>query len=178
MKWSITQLRKYQNKPFTFSEMVDFNHLIEELELINLSEIHVEGRLEVKSNEVVAHIHVRGQYTMPCARTLQPVETPLDVETTEIFDLEGYYDDGEDEHYHDATDGMINLRDIVEEIIIVEKPMRVFSNDSNQMLRGGNGWDVIDEDQLESLEDVGASPESKQVDPRLQKLQQLYDEKQ
>ena len=27
---------------------------------------------------------------MPCARTLVPVEVPLDVRTSEIFDLEGY----------------------------------------------------------------------------------------
>lgn len=178
MKWSITQLRKYQNKPFTFSETLDFNHLIKELNLIDLSPIRIEGQLEIKSNEVVAHMRVQGTYTMPCARTLQPVDASLDVETTEVFDLEGYYDDDENEHYHDATDGMINLRDIAEDLVIIEKPMRVFSSDSDQMLRGGNGWDVIDEDQLESLEDDEIGSESKQVDPRLQKLQQLYDEKQ
>ena len=55
--------------------------------MIDLSEINVEGELTVKSNEVIADMHLTGTYTMPCARTLVPVEVPLDVRTSEIFDL-------------------------------------------------------------------------------------------
>ena len=125
--------------------------------MIDLSDINVEGELTVKANEVIADIHLTGTYTMPCARTLVPVEVPLDVRTSEIFDLEGYdsYTDEEveeDEHYHLATDGMINIRDIAEELVIIEKPMRAFSENSNQMLTEGNGWEVIDEDQMIELE--------------------------
>ncbi len=64
---------------------------------------------------------------MACART---VEVPLDIKSQEIFDLEGYEqygnDEEDDEHYHDATNGMINLKDIAEELVIIEKPMRAF----------------------------------------------------
>lgn len=182
MKWSITQLRKYQGKPFEFNQTANFEHLIEPLGLIDLSEINVEGELTVKANEVIADIHLTGTYTMPCARTLVPVEVPLDVRTSEIFDLEGYdsYTDEEveeDEHYHLATDGMINIRDIVEELVIIEKPMRAFSENSDQMLTEGNGWEVIDEDQMIELEKEkdNDNSQTQQVDPRLQKLQQLYD---
>ena len=69
MKWSITQLRKYQGKPFEFNQTVNFEHLRESLDLIDLSDINVEGQLTVKSNEVIADMHVTGTYTMPCART-------------------------------------------------------------------------------------------------------------
>ena len=31
MKWSITQLRKYQGKPFEFNQTANFEHLIEPL---------------------------------------------------------------------------------------------------------------------------------------------------
>ena len=54
MKWSITQLRKYQGKPFEFNQTVNFEHLRESLDLIDLSDINVEGQLTVKSNEVIA----------------------------------------------------------------------------------------------------------------------------
>ena len=175
MKWSITQLRKYQGKPFEFNQTANFEHLKESLDLIDLSEINVDGKLTIKSNEVIADIHVTGTYTMPCARTLVPVEVPLDVETAEIFDLEGsdYYTDEEeqDEHYHLATDGMINIKDIVEDLVIIEKPMRAYSDNSDQMLTEGNGWEVIDEDEFVELvqeqdqEDDGSN--SNQVDPRL-----------
>ena len=77
--------------------------------------------------------------------------------TSEIFDLEGYdsYTDEEveeDEHYHLATDGMINIRNIAKELVIIEKPMRAYSENSDQMLTEGNGWEVIDEDQMIELE--------------------------
>jgi len=178
MKWSITQLRKFQDKPFEFNQTVNFDHLVKSLDLIDLYDIDVEGELTVKSNEVIADMHITGTYTMACARTLVPVEVPIDIKSQEIFDLEGYEylsdDEENDEHYHDASDGMINLKDIAEELVIVEKPMRAFANDSDQMLREGNGWEVIDEEEAVEL----AEEETKQIDPRLQKLQQLYDEEQ
>lgn len=182
MKWSITQLRKYQGKPFEFDQTVSFDNLKESLDLIDLSPITIQGQLTIKSTEVVADIHITGTYTMPCARTLVPVEVPLDVRTSEIFDLEGYdsYTDEEveeDEHYHLATDGMINIRNIAKELVIIEKPMRAYSENSDQMLTEGNGWEVIDEDQMIELEKEkdNNNSQTQQVDPRLQKLQQLYD---
>ncbi|HBG3164854.1 YceD family protein [Staphylococcus aureus] len=171
MKWSITQLRKYQGKPFEFDQTVSFDNLKESLDLIDLSPITIQGQLTIKSTEVVADIHITGTYTMPCARTLVPVKVPLDVTTTEVFDLEGY---------NQYNDGMVNLQDIVEDIVIIEKPMRAYSEQSDQMLTVGNGWEVIDEDQLDELakQQEQDDSESRQVDPRLQKLQQLYDKEQ
>nr|WFO04128.1 DUF177 domain-containing protein [Staphylococcus aureus] len=164
MKWSITQLRKYQGKPFEFDQTVSFDNLKESLDLIDLSPITIQGQLTIKSTEVVADIHITGTYTMPCARTLVPVKVPLDVTTTEVFDLEGY------NQYNDDQD----------DIVIIEKPMRAYSEQSDQMLTVGNGWEVIDEDQLDELakQQEQDDSESRQVDPRLQKLQQLYDKEQ
>ena len=154
MKWSITQLRKYQGKPFEFNQTVNFEHLRESLDLIDLSDINVEGQLTVKSNEVIADMHVTGTYTMPCARTLVPVDVPLDVSTS-VFDLEGYDgytdSDDQDEHYHLVTDGMINIKDIAEELVIIEN-LCAYSEHSDQMLTEGNGWEVIDEDQLTEVQ--------------------------
>ncbi|MCU5745694.1 YceD family protein [Staphylococcus sp. SQ8-PEA] len=177
MKWSITQLRKYQGKPFEIQEYVNFDQLKSSLDLIDLSSIYVEGEINVKSKEVIADIQIKGTYTMACARTLTPVEVPLNVTTQEIFELEPFEfdeDDEGEEHYHDVTDGMVNLKEVVREIVVVEKPMRAFSKQSDQMLREGNGWEVIDEDQALELEQQ-KEEETQQVDPRLQKLQHLYD---
>lgn len=130
MKWSITQLRKFQDKPFEFHQTVNFDHLVKSLDLIDLSDIDVEGELTVRSSEVIADMHLTGTYTMSCARTLVPVEVPIDIKSQEIFDLEGYEqfenDEDEDEHYHDATDGMINLKDIAEELVIIENQCAFF----------------------------------------------------
>ena len=58
MKWSITQLRKYQGKPFEFDQTVSFDNLKESLDLIDLSPITIQGQLTIKSTEVVADIHI------------------------------------------------------------------------------------------------------------------------
>ncbi|MBI5974499.1 YceD family protein [Staphylococcus canis] len=174
MKWSITQLRKYQGQPFEFSQTLDLSALIKKLDLIDISPVEADGELHIKDNEVVADLHLSGTYTMPCARTLVPVEVPFDTSTTEVFDLDGLYEDEDDEHYHLVTDGMINLRDIAEEVVMLEKPMRVVAEDSDNMLSGGQGWQVIDEDDLDN--DPSQDDSEKAVDPRLQKLQQLYDD--
>lgn len=177
MKWSITQLRKYQNKGFDFHQTVRFEHLIQSLGLIDLSDIDVTGDLTIKTNEVIADIHVTGIYTMACARTLEPVEVPLDVTSQEIFLLEPYDDpdEEEDEHLHDASDGMIDLKSVIEEIVVIEKPMRAYSKNSDQMLTEGNGWEVIDEDEAIEQERQREEEEEQKVDPRLRKLQHLYD---
>ena len=47
---------------------------------------------------------------------------------------------------------MINIRNIAKELVIIEKPMRAYSENSDQMLTEGNGWEVIDEDQTIELE--------------------------
>ena len=47
---------------------------------------------------------------------------------------------------------MINIRNIAKELVIIEKPMRAYSENSDQMLTEGNGWEVIDEDQMIELE--------------------------
>ena len=43
------------------------------------------------------------------------------------------------------------------------------------MLTGGQGWEVIDEDDLHN--DPSHDESKVNVDPRLQKLQQLYDDR-
>ena len=97
--------------------------------------------------------------------------------------MEGYdgytdSDDQEDEHYHLVTDGMINIKDIAEELVIIEN-LCAYSEHSDQMLTEGNGWEVIDEDQLTEVQkEQDSDSEQRKVDPRLQKLQQLYDKDQ
>ena len=46
--------------------------------------------------------------------------------------------------------------------------MRAYSENSDQMLTEGNGWEVIDEDQMIELEKDNNNSQTQQVDPRLQ----------
>ena len=62
---------------------------------------------------------------------------------------------------------MINIKDIAERHGI-EKPMRAYSEHSDQMLTEGNGWEVIDEDQLTEVQKQIVILNKRKVDPRLQ----------
>lgn len=47
--------------------------------------------------------------------------------------------------------------------------MRAYSEHSDQMLTEGNGWEVIDEDQLTEVQkEQDSDSEQRKVDPRLQ----------
>lgn len=178
MKWSITQLKKYQNEPFTFDKEIDMKYLIDRVdELIDISPIKVTGDVQVRMHEIIVNLDINGVLTLPCARTLKPVELPFDTTSVEIFELdefsESYNDD--DELRHKLEGGMINLLPIIEELVILEKPLQVFSEGSEDISMAGDGWEVIGEDQIESTEDSEQETEKK-VDPRLQKLQQFFDD--
>lgn len=178
MKWSITQLKKYQNEPFTFDKEIDMKYLIDRVdELIDISPIKVTGDVQVRLHEIIVNLDINGVLTLPCARTLKPVELPFDTTSVEIFELDEFSEsnNSDDELRHKLEGGMINLLPIIEELVILEKPLQVFSEGSEDISMAGDGWEVIGEDQIESTEDSEQETEKK-VDPRLQKLQQFFDD--
>lgn len=165
MKWSMTQLRKHQDAPLSFDTTCEFPHLIKNLDLIDLSPIRVSGQLTVHSNAVYADIKVQGHYVMSCARTLDPVDSPIDIESLEIFDMNDFEMD-EEENRHEIINGMVDLTPVVEELVVINKPVRVVKEDVELSLTKGRDWEVVDEDQ--TIED-----ETPKVDPRLAKLKDL-----
>lgn len=179
MKWSITQLKKNQNEPFTFDKEIDMNYLTDRVEeLIDISPIKVTGDAQVRMHEIIVNLDISGVLTLPCARTLKPVELPFDTTSVEIFELDEFSesnDEDDDDLRHKLEGGMINLLPIIEELVILEKPLQVFSEESENISMAGNGWEVIGEDQFESTDDSVEETE-KSVDPRLQKLQQFFDD--
>nr|WP_263313672.1 YceD family protein [Mammaliicoccus sp. Marseille-Q6498] len=180
MKWSITQLKKYQNEPFTFDKEIDMNYLTERVdELIDISPIKVTGDVQVRMHEIIVNLDINGVLTLPCARTLKPVELPFDTTSMEIFELDEFSEsnnEDDDELRHKLESGMINLLPIIEELVVLEKPLQVFSEGSEDISMAGEGWEVIGEDQFESTVNSEQEESDKKVDPRLQKLQQLFDD--
>ncbi|MCE4956879.1 YceD family protein [Macrococcoides caseolyticum] len=164
MKWSLAELRKHRDNGYPFESEINFNHLISSLQLVDISPIKVKGKLTPKSREVVADLHVTGQFVMSCARTLEDVEVPFDIHSVEYFDEN---DDVEyDENRHAIHNGVIDLTPVILELVVINKPVRVVKEDVDLELMKGNGWEVIDESQLE------VQPK---IDPRLAKLQALKD---
>lgn len=128
MKWSVQQLNKYVGKEFSFSANYDLSSKIKSLyDVIEVGETKVSGTCSVAQMNVFKFtLHIEVMMIMECARTLEPVEFPLDVTSEEVFS----YDTTNEDHIIIDTN-TIDLFDIVWEIILVNKPIRVLKECNN-----------------------------------------------
>ena len=128
MKWALSQLYKYNGKPFTFQGTLDFSKDIQGIDdILDLSIIQVEGTGQhLYGERFLFNLHIQATMTLECAITLDPVLFPIDLHVTEIFDRE---DDGEANFIQGNT---IDLYQVIWENVYLEKPMRITKfDDSN-----------------------------------------------
>lgn len=176
MKWSTIQLQKYRGKNIELDEMIDVSEdlMKRDPQVRNASPIHVTGIANVTSEKVTFQLHITGNLILPCSRTLKDVPYPIDVESTEVFLLkpEQTFEDDEAE-VHQPSGEMIDLKPIITELLLLEIPMQVFSeeasDDSN--LPSGNDWEVVIENQDKPIE----GKEHEKIDPRLAELAKFFD---
>lgn len=169
MKWSLSQLQKYKSKGFPIDEIVHVDN-IKKLDpsIRDVSPIQVFGHAYIDSSKVTFELNLKGHFILPCSRTLVDVNYPIDVKTTETFLIKGYDYEGEEE-IHEIKGEVIDLMPIIKEILLLEVPMQVFSEDTlreDGAPQSGNGWQVIEE-----VEEKG-----EKIDPRLSKLAQLLNQ--
>ncbi|GAM13691.1 COG1399 protein in cluster with ribosomal protein L32p, firmicutes subfamily [Mesobacillus selenatarsenatis SF-1] len=132
-----------------------------------VSPIHLTGRADISATRVTFHIRIDGHLILPCSRTLVDVKYPIDVETTETFMLNSH-DYEADEEVHQVTGDVIDLEPIIKEILLVEIPMQVFSDDSagqEGAPQSGKDWEVIEEQE-----------KSEKLDPRLAGLAKFFED--
>ncbi|GIN91478.1 YceD family protein [Siminovitchia terrae] len=183
MKWTVAELHKYQYEAMTFDKTID---LAEELkkadsEIREVSPIRVQGRADVDSDKAAFHLHITGAFILPCSRTLADVEYPFDIHSIETFSLNPLnYQVDENEEIHEIVGGVIDLKPVVHELVLLEVPIQVFSPEveESSSLPSGQDWKVLTEDQLYEARER----EKKKIDPRLADLAKLLqkdeDEKQ
>ncbi len=170
MKWSLTQLAKYRGSKFDFDVELDMSLLIERTDIRRFDSLTVSGHIEVKQEQYIAQLQINGMFVLPCKRSLEDVLYPVDINTTEYFVLsEDMILD--EEHYHLIEGNVLNLEPITEELLLVEKPMAIAKEDA-EPLQDGHGYDVISEEALvQSKQEETEDP----IDPRLSKLEELFD---
>lgn len=110
---------------------------------------------------------------LPCARRLEDVIYPYEVHATETFVK--FKEQVLDESWHVMEQDMVDLTPVVEELLLVEIPMQVFSEDALEMsnLPRGKEWEMKTEEG-NLLEQIAKEPK---VDPRLAGLANFFDEK-
>lgn len=128
MKWALAQLHRYGKTPFNFTCQFDFHDYIENIDdILDISLINVEGTgRNIVDDRYLFTLHITGVLTLECARTLDPVLFPIDLNVEEVFDT---IDDGEVNLIEKQT---IDLKNVIWENVYLEKPMRVFKEGTEE----------------------------------------------
>lgn len=125
MKWALAQLFKYNGKPFTFKTEYDFKDKIKDIDdILDIAITKVEG---VGQNDYDDRyrfdLHIQSTLILEDAVTLDPIEFPIDLHVTEVFDII------DDDDVNPINGNTIDLEPIVWEIVYLEKPIRITAED-------------------------------------------------
>ncbi|MDV2685318.1 DUF177 domain-containing protein [Alkalihalophilus lindianensis] len=171
MKWTLQQLQIAKHKPFIFDETIDLSDLKEQnAEVRNVSPIRVQGELTYSGQLLTFHMHITGELTLPCSRTLVDVLFPIDLQVTEQFRPENAYHISQEEKEEAIVieGDTVDLTPAIKEYILLEIPLQVYAEDqvNPEAPPSGNGWEIITEEDQE-----------KRIDPRLADLAKFFDDK-
>ncbi len=181
MKWSLLELRKYQDMPLTFEETLTLKNelMARDNQIIDLAPVKVQGIVTVSKKEYVLHYTVNTVITLPSTRSLEPVELPLEFSVNEVFMTPEQYQQRDEllpeEEILILETQTLDLDDSVADNILLEIPMQVLTEaeqESND-LPSGDDWVVISEDDFQHQQE---SQEQTTIDPRLAKLSALFEE--
>ncbi|MDT2829144.1 MAG: YceD family protein [Enterococcus viikkiensis] len=178
MKWSIGELRRYKEEALNFSETIDVSETLtaRDNEILAVAPVTVEGLLSVGKNEYILHYQLKTIVTVPSARSLEPVDLPLDLSVDEVFMTREQWSSLEDERDEEILvidNDTIDLTDSIEDNILLAIPLQVFSDEEKQAssLPKGNDWEVVSEEEYFQKKESAET-----IDPRLAKLSELFNE--
>lgn len=172
MKISVSQIQRGSfNAPLEVEETVD----VSELETMN-NDIRRIGPAQVKAlltmdqnEEIIASLTIKGEMTLPCARTLVDVPYSYDISVDEVFSTSPFITEDElEEEIHPVEGEVLDLKPYIMENILLDIPFRVFSEESNPegaAPKDGAGWSFVQEEE----------PKEQTIDPRLKKLASLLE---
>ncbi len=141
LKWSLAQLGKFNHKEFIFEDIYDFHDYIESIDdILDISLVNVSGKgINVSEDRYVFNLHITCMLTLECARTLDPVPFPIDINVEEV------YDRIDDREFRLIDKQTIDLTDAIWENIYLEKPMRVFKEGTTEFIDDQNLDDFYNE---------------------------------
>lgn len=180
MKFYYKDLIKYpSNEPFRFKETINLTSELQSKdpeEILNASDFEINGYAFSDLGDVIISANVKGSIVVPSSRTLEPVELPLDFDLQEIYVLskaaEKRYDESEVVFVIDE-DAVMDMNSAIIDNIILRIPMQVLSEDekAGKGFISGNDWEIISSDDYNNQK-----AENKNVDPRLEKLKNYFNE--
>ncbi len=165
MKYNLQWIIKHKGT-FDFDEELTFpSEMFEKYNQINgLKDVNVSGtgNLDTRDKRLYVDLNIKGTMILPCALTLEDIDYPFYISSTEIFSFEKP-DPMED--VHEVKKDMVDLTPVVFENIMLEVPMRVVKEDAN-IQESGKGWKILDGNSSDKDEEY--------IDPRLAKLKEYF----
>ncbi len=165
MKWSRIELLRYLDKKITFNEELSFERAtFEKLDrLRDLRDVVVEGigRYESSTQYFTVDLEISGYMTVPCAITLEDIEIPFEISSTETF-VFGKDPNG---NAYEIKGDVIDLSPVVFQLILMDIPWSVTKPDINEYPKGKD-WEVIKEKDFKEKKKL-------EIDPRLAKLKEF-----
>lgn len=150
MKWSLLELKKYQETPLMFDETLNLkNQLIKrDGQIIDLSPVKITGMMSVGKHEYLLHYRVETTITLPSTRSLTPVALPMDFTVDELFMTPEQFqrrDEMIPEEDVLIIEGQtISLDDSVADNLLLAIPMQVLTEEEKNSteMPSGNDWAV------------------------------------
>lgn len=116
----------------------------------SIDNVQIEGTITLDSmQELYLDLDVKGVMIIPCAITLKPVEYPFSIQ------IEGTLEEILEETPEKTINcqNSLDILPIIWENILMEIPMRVVSEDAEDVKLSGDGWRfVTDDDKKENSE--------------------------
>lgn len=160
MNIDITSLKNHSERELVIHETYHVSkEQLENTELLDLKDVMVEGTLNLDVNqEYEMHVTVTGTMILPCAITLKPVPYQFSIE------VDGNVEEmlNEIDKNHEKIENTIDISPIIWENILMEIPLRVVSEELDDVSLEGDGWKLITERET-NLE----------TNPELEKLKDL-----
>lgn len=129
-------------------------------DILDLKDLHIMGNVHYDyENNLCMDLKVNGVFVLQDAITLDPIDYAFTSEVEEqIADIGAYCGD-----FYEKSKNILDISEILWENIVLEIPISVTHSSSDELSLHGEGWELMNEN-------------TKKIDPRLEKLTELFKE--
>ncbi|WP_058305615.1 YceD family protein [Gracilibacillus massiliensis] len=167
MKLYIQKLKQSQGEPVSFQEKIDISDITNmDNDIRRIEPVLVKGTARIDGDDITCDFQIQGTMILPCARTLVDVPFDFSIDTVESFTTSVYREEAE---VHLIDSEVLDLTPYIKENVLLEIPLRVFAEKEKleaNTVKEGKGWTLVTEEEV-----------TEKVDPRLEKLKSLLDDK-
>ena len=117
-----------------------------------ISDVKVDGYIYNNEENYEIDIKISGTMVLGCARTLEDVDYPFNIEINEVIDENN-------ENNLQIIQNRLDIFPIIWQNILADVPLRVLAPDAKEEPLKGDGWRLVSEEE-----------EKEEIDPRLAKL--------